>query len=58
MIIVSIGAAGYVAMRCVYVFLNKRRERITEGWTEEDFEEEWQNSERRGNRKLTFVYGY
>lgn len=58
MIIVSIGAAGYVAMRCVYVFLNKRRARITQGWTEEDFEAEWRNSERRGNRKLTFVYGY
>lgn len=58
MIIVSVGAAGFAAMRCVYVFLNKRRARIIEEWTEEEFVEEWRNSERRGNRKLTFVYGY
>jgi hypothetical protein len=58
MILISMGAGGYVAMRGVYMFLNRKRAGLIEGWTPEQFEEEWRNSERRGNRKLTFVYGY
>lgn len=58
LILVSAGAAGFLAMRFVYVFLNRKRARVTEDWTEEEVEEEWCNSERRGNRKLTFVYAY
>lgn len=58
MILVSVGAAGFLGMRIVYVFLNRRRAGIVEGWTEEEFVEGWRNCGRRVNRKLTFVYGY
>jgi MFS family permease len=58
MILISMGACGYVSMRFVYMFLNRKRTRLIANWTPEQFEEEYRNSKRRGNRKLTFIYGY
>lgn len=58
MILISFGAAGYTTMRCIYMFVNKKRAKTTATWTLEQVEEEFRNSKRRGNRKLTFVYGY
>jgi disulfide bond formation protein DsbB len=58
MILISLGCLGYLAMRAVLMFENKRRAKVIAGWTDEQYEEERRTTERRGDHKLTFVYGY
>jgi hypothetical protein len=58
MILIAIGALGFMAMRVVLMWENQRRARILETWTAEDFEREKESEERRGDSKLSFKYGY
>ena len=58
MILVVIGLCGFASGRVIYMVENRRRTRITAGWTPEQFEAERKNPARRGHQKLTFIYGY
>jgi hypothetical protein len=37
---------------------NRRRLKITENWTEQEFLNENLSDERRGDHKYTYIYGY
>jgi acyl CoA:acetate/3-ketoacid CoA transferase alpha subunit len=58
MILVVIGACGFLSMRLLLMLENRRRARIISSWTAEDFEAEASSNERRGDMKLTFRHGY
>ncbi|KAL5381630.1 hypothetical protein DPSP01_007078 [Paraphaeosphaeria sporulosa] len=58
MILIAIGAVGFISMRMLLMWENRRRARIIETWTAEDFERENESQERRGDAKLSFRYGY
>ncbi|KAF2404848.1 MFS general substrate transporter [Trichodelitschia bisporula] len=58
MVMVAVGMTGFFGMRWVLVAVNRRRAAVTAGWTEEQREAERRSLVRRGDRKLTFVYGY
>jgi hypothetical protein len=49
---------GFCIIRTAYFFENRRRHRIIRDWTSEQYEEEAVNEERRGDQRLTFIYGY
>jgi len=58
MILIAIGACGFIAMRGLLMLENRRRARLISTWTAEDFETENESQERRGDMKLTFKYMY
>jgi hypothetical protein len=58
MILIVIGACGFMAMRVLLMLENRRRARIISGWSAEDFEIEKNTEERRGDTRITFRYGY
>lgn len=58
MVLITIGAIGFVVMRILLMLENKRRARIISTWEYEDFEAENVSTERRGDMKLSFRYGY
>lgn len=58
MILIAIGAVGFICVRMLLLWENRRRARIVETWTAQEFEQENENGDRRGDMKLTFRYGY
>ena len=58
MILIAIGLLGFLSIRVVYMTINRNRDRKMANWTESDFAQENQSTERRGDQKLTFRYGY
>ncbi|KPI44477.1 putative transporter [Cyphellophora attinorum] len=52
------GMLGFCIIRTAYFFENRRRHRIIRDWTQEQYEEEAVNEDRRGDQRLTFIYGY
>ncbi|KAF2673481.1 MFS general substrate transporter [Microthyrium microscopicum] len=58
--LISLGAAvvGFLLIRLSYMQVNRKRRTETALWTEQEFAQEMESSERRGDRKRTFVYGY
>jgi len=57
MVLIIIGMVGFACIRFVFQHENRRRAKKIAGWTAEELEAERLNSTRRGNQKLTFVYG-
>jgi hypothetical protein len=58
MVLISTGAVGFMIIRGLYMYINRSRQRQTANWTDAEFLEELRNDKRRGDQKLTFVYGY
>jgi hypothetical protein len=58
MILIVIGACGFIIMRVLLMLENRRRARIISGWSVDDFEAEKSSEKRRGDKKITFRYGY
>lgn len=58
MILIIIGACGFLSMRGLLMWENRRRARLISGWQPWDFEAERDTPERRGDMKLSFRYGY
>jgi hypothetical protein len=58
MILIVIGACGFIAMRMLLMFENRRRARIISDWSVEDFEAERESVMRKGDMKVSFRYGY
>ncbi|KAH8660081.1 major facilitator superfamily domain-containing protein [Xylariales sp. PMI_506] len=56
--IVALGTVGFVISRVLYMLENKKRKAEIEGWSEEQFEEEQMNGQRRGHEKKYFLFGY
>lgn len=51
------GMIGLVALRISYQRTNKKRSKMIEEWDEDRFEEEASSELRRGDQRLTFMYG-
>ncbi|ORY16997.1 major facilitator superfamily domain-containing protein [Clohesyomyces aquaticus] len=58
MVLIAFGACGFLSMRLLLMWINRRRARTTATWTDEQFREENESDARRGDAKLTFRYGY
>ncbi|KAL4966461.1 major facilitator superfamily domain-containing protein [Aspergillus stella-maris] len=58
MILIAVGMVGFVAMRGVYMWENRRRRRIILQWTPEEYQVEQERTDRRGDKKVTWVYAY
>lgn len=58
LILIAVGACGFVAVRGLLMWENGRRARIVAPWTAEEFERESENGDRRGDMKVSFRYGY
>jgi hypothetical protein len=58
MILIVIGACGFICMRGLLMLENRRRARIVSTWSAAEVAEEKDSNRRRGDMKLTFRYGY
>jgi hypothetical protein len=58
MILIVIGAGGFICMRVLLMLENRRRARIVSTWSASEFAAEKDSNTRRGDMKLTFRYGY
>lgn len=58
MVLIAVGMGGFLAMRGVYMWENRRRRAIMRAWEGGDFVEEQNRMDRRGDRKVTWVYAY
>lgn len=57
MILMAVGMAGFLGIRLMYMYENKRRIILINDWTEHQFEEEARSVKRRGDQRYTFIYG-
>lgn len=57
MVLIITGMVGFACIRFVFQYENRRRAKKIAEWTAEELEAEKLNPARRGNQKLTFVYG-
>lgn len=57
-IIMAVGAVGLVFIRFMYRLENKKRAAKIANWDEADFGAEAASTERRGDQRQTFMYGY
>ncbi|KAK0654793.1 major facilitator superfamily domain-containing protein [Cercophora newfieldiana] len=53
-----VGMAGFVFIRLMYMYENRKRRREISTWDEDRFEEEQNSTERRGDQRTTWIYGY
>jgi MFS family permease len=58
MILTAVGMVGFVFIRAMYMLENRRRRKILATWDEADFEAERLDPKKRGDQKLTWIYGY
>ncbi|KAK4141786.1 uncharacterized protein C8A04DRAFT_30631 [Dichotomopilus funicola] len=58
MILSAVGMLGFLFVRGMLMLENRRRRKIVAGWTEEDYIREQESTERRGDQRYTWVYGY
>ncbi|KAL2138423.1 hypothetical protein VTI28DRAFT_6787 [Corynascus sepedonium] len=58
MILSAVGMLGFLFVRTMYMLVNRKRRKITATWTEDDFVNEQASSERRGDQRYTWIYGY
>jgi MFS family permease len=58
MILIAIGMVGFLFVRAAYMFENRRRRKIIADWDDARFEDEQRSTERRGDQRLTWIYGY
>jgi len=58
MILIAIGASGFIGMRGLLMWENRKRQRVTSTWAPADFANERESRKRRGDMKLSFRYGY
>ncbi|KAF2401562.1 MFS general substrate transporter [Trichodelitschia bisporula] len=56
MILVAVDVVGFIALRLLYMYTNRKRKALREQLSAEEVEQ--RDREQRGNHKLTFVYGY
>ncbi|KAG7292158.1 hypothetical protein NEMBOFW57_002193 [Staphylotrichum longicolle] len=58
MILIAVGIVGFLFVRAMYMLENRRRRKIRETWMQQDFVDEQNSVERRGDQRYTWVYGY
>jgi len=58
MVLVALGMLGFLFVRGMYMLENRRRRRITATWDEDRYAEEMSSTKRRGDQRLTWIYGY
>jgi hypothetical protein len=58
MILTAVGMLGFVFVRVMYMLENRKRRKIIADWDEHDFIEEQNSTERRGDQRYTWMYGY
>lgn len=58
MVLMAVGSLGLVFVRYSYKWENKKRSREIASWDEQDFAAEASSTERRGDQRRTFMYGF
>ena len=58
MVMSAVGMLGFVFIRVMYMWENKKRRKEIATWDEDRFEEEQNSTERRGDQRKTWIYGY
>lgn len=58
LILIAVTIVILFGTRLAYMAENRRRLKITENWTEQEFLNESLSDERRGDHKYTYIYGY
>ncbi|KAL2847202.1 major facilitator superfamily domain-containing protein [Aspergillus pseudoustus] len=58
MILIAVGMGGFCAMRALYMWENRRRRKIILSWDEQEYAEEQNRTDKRGDQKVTWVYAY
>ncbi|KAK4150819.1 allantoate transport protein [Chaetomidium leptoderma] len=58
MILTAVGMVGFLFVRGIYILENKKRRKIIAGWDKYNFIEEQNSSERRGDQRYIWIYGY
>ncbi|GAB1317091.1 hypothetical protein MFIFM68171_07301 [Madurella fahalii] len=58
MIMRAVGMIEFIFIRVMYMLDNKKRRKEIATWDEDRFEEEQNSTERRGDRRKTWIYGY
>ncbi|KAM7183216.1 Major facilitator superfamily domain containing protein [Naviculisporaceae sp. PSN 640] len=58
MIMSAVGILGFISIRVMYMMENKKRRKEIATWDEDRFEEEQNSTERRGDQRKTWIYGY
>lgn len=54
----AVGILGFLSVRGMYMVENKRRRKEIATWDEDRFEEEQNSTQRRGDQRKTWIYGY
>ncbi len=58
MILMAVGMVGFTFVRVMYMLENRNRRKVMATWDEHDFIEEENSTERRGDQRRTWIYGY
>ena len=58
LILIAATIVVLIGTRLAYMMENRRRLKITENWTVQEFLNENLSDERRGDHKYTYIYGY
>ena len=58
MILIAVGMVGFLGIRVAYMLENRKRRRIIADWDEDRFLLEQNSTERRGDQRYTWIYGY
>ncbi|KAL4941789.1 hypothetical protein BDV06DRAFT_235820 [Aspergillus oleicola] len=58
MVLIAVGMVGFCAMRGDYMWESRRRRSVILGWDEGEYRVEQESGDRRGDRKVTWVYAY
>ena len=58
MVLMAVGMVGFLFIRAMYMLENRNRRRAMATWDEQDFMEEQNSTERRGDKRRTWIYGY
>ncbi|EMD01042.1 hypothetical protein BAUCODRAFT_62198, partial [Baudoinia panamericana UAMH 10762] len=58
MILIAVGALGFLTLRGLYMLENRKRRNIIASWDAQRFAEEETSAERRGDQRYTWIYSY
>jgi hypothetical protein len=57
MSLLAAGIVGFLFVRVVLMRTNRQRAAVIRDWDEAQFEDEAASEKRRGDQRLTFIYG-
>ncbi|KAL4801819.1 major facilitator superfamily domain-containing protein [Aspergillus unguis] len=58
MILIAVGMGGFLSLRGLYMWENRRRRAILRTWGVEEYRAEQEREDKTGDKKVTWVYAY